>query len=227
MVRPFVFPPLYAPHTSRTMARLPPPSHLPTHAPPQEDHPDPFFTPVLEPVQVAQKIVDAYESGLSQHIIAPMLMNMLPWLRVMPDWMKRIIAIVSVMSLAELPSEERQSRFAQVRVCFAPATRALPSRSLGRQNRFPDQRQVHFSLTQQRLHVQIRTCPARYSSFHTTHTLSPSLLSLLEPILTLISALHTAHAPFRNHRKEKTKSSSSAQRQTCSKRSSTVARLHR
>ncbi|SPO41239.1 related to retinal short-chain dehydrogenase/reductase [Pseudozyma flocculosa] len=50
-----------------------------------EDHTDPFFTPVLEPVQVARQIVGALDSGLSQHIMTPHFANLLPWLRALPD----------------------------------------------------------------------------------------------------------------------------------------------
>lgn len=59
-----------------------------------EDHADPFFTPVLMPVQVAQKIVDALDSGLSQHMMLPAFAELLPWLRALPDWYRRLVAVV-------------------------------------------------------------------------------------------------------------------------------------
>lgn len=57
-----------------------------------EDHADPFFTPVLEPVQVAEKVVAALDSGLSQHLMLPFFANLLPLLRMMPDWYRRLLA---------------------------------------------------------------------------------------------------------------------------------------
>lgn len=59
-----------------------------------EDHADPFFTPVLMPVQVAQKIVAALDSGLSQHMMLPAFASLLPWLRALPDWYRRLVAVV-------------------------------------------------------------------------------------------------------------------------------------
>lgn len=59
-----------------------------------EDHADPFFTPVLEPVQVAQKVVWALDSGLSQHLMLPAFANLLPLLRTAPDWFRRLLAIL-------------------------------------------------------------------------------------------------------------------------------------
>lgn len=57
-----------------------------------EDHADPFFTPVLEPIQVAQAVVHALDSGLSQHLMLPAFANLLPLLRMMPDWYRRLLA---------------------------------------------------------------------------------------------------------------------------------------
>ncbi|SAM82834.1 related to retinal short-chain dehydrogenase/reductase [Ustilago bromivora] len=59
-----------------------------------EDHADPFFTPVLEPVQVAQKIVWTLDSGLSQHLMLPGFAHLLPLIRAAPDWFRRLLAIL-------------------------------------------------------------------------------------------------------------------------------------
>lgn len=59
-----------------------------------EDHADPFFTPVLEPVQVAEKVVWSLDSGLSQHLLLPGFANLLPWIRALPDWFRRLLAIL-------------------------------------------------------------------------------------------------------------------------------------
>ncbi|KAE8269854.1 hypothetical protein A4X09_0g2487 [Tilletia walkeri] len=59
-----------------------------------EDHPDPFFTPTLSPVQCGEWIADAFDRGLSEHIIAPNVMAMLPWMRVVPPYVRRHIEIV-------------------------------------------------------------------------------------------------------------------------------------
>ncbi|PWN39687.1 NAD(P)-binding protein [Ceraceosorus guamensis] len=59
-----------------------------------EDHADPFITPNLMPVQVGQAIVDAFDSGLSQYVIMPEFMRILPWMRAVPDWMRRIVNVV-------------------------------------------------------------------------------------------------------------------------------------
>ncbi|KAK0541475.1 hypothetical protein OC835_000124 [Tilletia horrida] len=58
-----------------------------------EDHPDPFFTPTLSPVQCAEWIVDAFDRGLSEHIIAPNVMGMLPWMRVVPPYVRRFVEL--------------------------------------------------------------------------------------------------------------------------------------
>ncbi len=59
-----------------------------------EDHADPFFTPVLEPIQVAEKIVWSLDSGLSQHLMLPNFANLLPLLRMAPDWFRRLLAVL-------------------------------------------------------------------------------------------------------------------------------------
>lgn len=59
-----------------------------------EDHADPFFTPVLEPVQVAQKVVWTLDSGLSQHLMLPGFANLLPLIRAAPDWFRRLLAVL-------------------------------------------------------------------------------------------------------------------------------------
>lgn len=58
-----------------------------------EDHGMPFLTPNLMPIQVGRAIVDAFESGLSQHIIMPQFMRILPSIRCIPDWLKRSIQL--------------------------------------------------------------------------------------------------------------------------------------
>ncbi|KAN0065245.1 hypothetical protein ACQY0O_001742 [Thecaphora frezii] len=58
-----------------------------------EDASNPFLTPTLEPVQVAQQVVAALDSGLSQHIMTPHFANLLPWLRVLPDWYRRLLSV--------------------------------------------------------------------------------------------------------------------------------------
>lgn len=57
-----------------------------------------FLTPDLEPVQVGQAIVDAIDSGLSQQVILPALMNILPFTSRGPAWFKRIIELVCVLT---------------------------------------------------------------------------------------------------------------------------------
>ncbi|CAD6886459.1 unnamed protein product [Tilletia laevis] len=59
-----------------------------------EDQPDPFFTPTLSPIQCAEWIVDSFDRGLSEHIIAPSFMSMLPWMRVVPPYMRRHFEII-------------------------------------------------------------------------------------------------------------------------------------
>lgn len=59
-----------------------------------EDHADPFFTPVLEPIQVAEKVVWTLDSGLSQHLMLPGFANLLPWIRALPDWFRRLLAVL-------------------------------------------------------------------------------------------------------------------------------------
>ncbi|KAL9933467.1 hypothetical protein V8E36_007643 [Tilletia maclaganii] len=59
-----------------------------------EDQPDPFFTPTLSPIQCAEWIVDAFDKGLSQHIIAPGFMSTLPWMRVVPPYVRRAFELV-------------------------------------------------------------------------------------------------------------------------------------
>lgn len=59
-----------------------------------EDHADPFFTPVLEPIQVAERVVWSLDSGLSQHLMLPGFANLLPLLRTAPDWFRRLLAVL-------------------------------------------------------------------------------------------------------------------------------------
>ncbi len=54
-----------------------------------------FVNPDLEPVQVGQAIVDALNSGLSQHIIKPGFANVFPFVSRGPAWLKRLVELVS------------------------------------------------------------------------------------------------------------------------------------
>ncbi|GAA98766.1 uncharacterized protein L969DRAFT_95087 [Mixia osmundae IAM 14324] len=56
------------------------------------DHPDKFLTPLLEPDDIAQGIIQAIEGGLSQTIIIPRAVKWsLPLLRVAPSWYRWLI----------------------------------------------------------------------------------------------------------------------------------------
>lgn len=55
----------------------------------------PFFNPVLEPVQVARKVVEALDSGLSQHVVLPSIASSITSLRVAPDWLQRLVLALS------------------------------------------------------------------------------------------------------------------------------------
>ncbi|KAK0557294.1 hypothetical protein OC846_000513 [Tilletia horrida] len=59
-----------------------------------EDHPNQFFTPVLTPTQCGWWLVNVFESGLSQHIIAPAHAKLLPLWRVLPDYGRRAFELV-------------------------------------------------------------------------------------------------------------------------------------
>ncbi|UZJ54273.1 hypothetical protein CBS101457_003593 [Exobasidium rhododendri] len=59
-----------------------------------EDHGMEFLTPNLMPIQVGRAIVDAFDSGLSQHIIMPQFMRILSTIRCLPDWLRRSIQIL-------------------------------------------------------------------------------------------------------------------------------------
>lgn len=59
-----------------------------------EDHSLPFFTPNLMPIQVGRAIVGCLDSGISQYLIMPEFARMLPWMRSVPDWLKRIVQLV-------------------------------------------------------------------------------------------------------------------------------------
>lgn len=58
-----------------------------------EDHKMPFIHPNLEAFEVGRKIVQAFESGLSQYIVMPGLMRILPIARGLPDWAKRFLEL--------------------------------------------------------------------------------------------------------------------------------------
>ncbi|WFD39049.1 uncharacterized protein MJAP1_002019 [Malassezia japonica] len=53
-----------------------------------------FISPTLEPVQVAEAVVGAVNSGLSQAISQPLMTKLLPFVRAMPDWYRKLIEIV-------------------------------------------------------------------------------------------------------------------------------------
>lgn len=59
-----------------------------------ESHEMPFFHPTLQPIQVARRMVDALDSGLSHYMVMPGLMKILPLLRGMPYWLRSFIDIV-------------------------------------------------------------------------------------------------------------------------------------
>lgn len=54
-----------------------------------EDHELPFLHPVLDPYQVGRRVLEAVDSGLSQYLVLPRLMQPLPGLRGFPDWLRR------------------------------------------------------------------------------------------------------------------------------------------
>jgi len=58
-----------------------------------EDHPNQFLTPVLTSNQCSHWLVEVFESGVSQHIVAPGYAKVLPFLRVLPDYVRRVIEI--------------------------------------------------------------------------------------------------------------------------------------
>ncbi|CAO1623218.1 unnamed protein product [Sympodiomycopsis kandeliae] len=60
-----------------------------------EDHKMSFLHPNLMPLDVAWDIVDALESGLSQYLVKPKLMVVLPLLRGVPSWLKRFGEVVT------------------------------------------------------------------------------------------------------------------------------------
>lgn len=59
-----------------------------------EDHKMPFFTPNLMPIQVGRAIVGALDSGLSHYVIMPEFARILPWMRAVPDWTKRMVQVL-------------------------------------------------------------------------------------------------------------------------------------
>lgn len=59
-----------------------------------EDHKMPFFHPNLEPFELGRTIVGAIDSGLSQYLVMPGLMKLLPFIRAAPDWFRRSIELI-------------------------------------------------------------------------------------------------------------------------------------
>ncbi|KAK0538693.1 hypothetical protein OC842_001216 [Tilletia horrida] len=61
----------------------------------QEDHPNQFLTPVLTSEQCSQWLVDVFDSGLSQFLIAPQHARLLPLWRVIPDYGRRAFELIA------------------------------------------------------------------------------------------------------------------------------------
>lgn len=59
-----------------------------------EDHKMPFLHPTLEAWEVARSIVSAFDSGLSHYMVLPGSMKILPAVRCMPDWGRRIVELI-------------------------------------------------------------------------------------------------------------------------------------
>lgn len=59
-----------------------------------EDHSMPFLHPVLESYQLGRKVLWAVDSGLSQYMVLPRLMQPLPALRGFPDWLRRSFELI-------------------------------------------------------------------------------------------------------------------------------------
>ncbi|KAF8315056.1 NAD(P)-binding protein [Clavulina sp. PMI_390] len=59
------------------------------------DHPNPFLTPTLLPETVARRIVKSVENGLGEHLMLPLYTEILPSMRAVPSWMKRLLELVS------------------------------------------------------------------------------------------------------------------------------------
>ncbi|CAO1629233.1 unnamed protein product [Parajaminaea phylloscopi] len=59
-----------------------------------EDHSLPFLHPVLDPYQLGRRVLEAVDSGLSQYLVLPRLMEPLPALRGFPDWMRRAFEVI-------------------------------------------------------------------------------------------------------------------------------------
>lgn len=64
-----------------------------------ESHEMPFLHPTLEPIQVARNMVEALDSGLSHYMVMPGFMKVLPLLRGMPYWFRRVVDEVSVATV--------------------------------------------------------------------------------------------------------------------------------
>ncbi|WFC97353.1 hypothetical protein MYAM1_000063 [Malassezia yamatoensis] len=53
-----------------------------------------FIVPTLEPIEVAQAMADALDSGLSQNISQPLATKLLMFVRAMPDWYRGLLEMV-------------------------------------------------------------------------------------------------------------------------------------
>lgn len=63
------------------------------------DHPNPFLTPTLLPETVARRIVNgSISKGVGEHLMMPSYTGLLPWMRAVPSWIKRLIELVSFSS---------------------------------------------------------------------------------------------------------------------------------
>lgn len=93
-----------------------------------ESHEMPFLHPTLEPIQVARNMVEALDSGLSHYMVMPGFMKVLPLLRGMPYWFRRVVDEVSVATVVSLGS-----------ICEVRTDHLFAITSAGWQDRSPGQ----------------------------------------------------------------------------------------
>lgn len=53
-----------------------------------------FLNPVLEPIEVAEAMVDGLNSGLGSSISQPVLTKLLPFVRALPEWFRSAVTVV-------------------------------------------------------------------------------------------------------------------------------------
>lgn len=70
-----------------------------------ESHAMPFLHPTLHPTQVARRMVEALDSGLSHYMVMPGSMKILPLMRGLPYWLRRCADTVS-----SYPTSETRAR---------------------------------------------------------------------------------------------------------------------